>query len=124
MSTRTSSALALSLLAACGRAPVDRASPETTAGAGDHRIGCALAGSAGFTHACEVERVRDGKGLVLVVRHPDGGFRRFDVLGDGHGLATADGAQAAEIAVGDGQIEVAVGRDRYRFPATVADVGR
>jgi hypothetical protein len=120
MSTRTSSALALVLLAACSRAPA-----EATAAAGpDHAIDCALGGAQAFTHACEVERVPGTDGLQLVVRHPDGSFRRFDVLTDGRGLATADGAERAEVAVRDGGIEVSVGKDRYRFPATVTGDGQ
>jgi hypothetical protein len=40
-------------------------------------------------------RARAGDGAaVLVIRHADGGFRRFDVLADGT-LAEADGTQRA-----------------------------
>ena len=83
-------------------------------------IDCALAGAAPFTKACAVQQVRSDKGVQLIVRHPDGGFRRFDVLTNGQGLATADGAEPATVTVQPGGIKVAVGTDRYRFPATIA----
>src|SRR6478735_10915580 len=100
------------LLAAC--------TPAAQAPDPDSLIECALAGAATFARDCAVEQVREGGSLVLVVRHPDGGFRRFDVLTDGHGLAAADGALAAQVSMRDGGIEVAVGGDRYRFPAKLA----
>ncbi|MEO6152271.1 MAG: hypothetical protein ABIT09_02635 [Croceibacterium sp.] len=119
MSTRIFNTLALMLVAGCGRQTAD-AYPVAAQAAGD-AIDCALAGSAGFSHDCTVERVKADSGLQLVVRHPDGGFRRFEVLTDGRGLATADGAQAAKVTVRDGGIEVSVGTDRYRFPATIVN---
>jgi hypothetical protein len=123
MSTRISDSLALVLLlSACGR---EGAQANTaTAAPGSEAIECALAGATSFTHGCAVEPVRSESGLQLVVRHPDGGFRRFDVLTDGHGLATADGAQVATIAMTEVGIEVTVGTDRYRFPATIVNHDR
>jgi len=56
--------------------------------------------------------------LYLVVRHPDGAFRRFKVLKDGRGVAVADGADQAETTLSGEVLEVQVGSDRYRFPAT------
>lgn len=104
------------VLAACGQSGADASVPED-----DSQIDCALGGSGSFERECAVERsVFDGA-LFLTVRHPDGGFRRFEVVGDGRGLAVADGAEFAEITVGDGRIDVAVGADRYRFPATIGD---
>ncbi|HYD24099.1 MAG TPA: hypothetical protein VEB68_04825 [Croceibacterium sp.] len=120
MSTRTSSALALLLLAAC--APDAPGAPEPGAD-DDSLIACALAGAGAFERVCGVERRREGEGLVLVVRHPDGGFRRFAVLDDGRGLAAADGAEPAAVAMHGEGIEVAVGADRYRFPARIAGDG-
>ena len=122
MSTRISSALALALLAACQREPAGAA--PTQAAAEGSTIECALHGADAFTRVCAVERVHTEDGLQLVVRYPDGGFRRFDVLTDGKGLATADGAQLAQVGVQDGGIEVTVGADRYRFPATVVPNGK
>lgn len=63
---------------------------------------------------------------MLVVRHPDGGFRRFEVVHDGRGVVAADGAHSAQIALRGGDVEVAVGTDRYRFPNAMrqADAAR
>ena len=112
---RQAAALGVLLLAACSSDAADVPPPDP-----DSLIDCALAGATTFARDCAVERSQADSGLVLVVHHPDGGFRRFEVLTDGRGLASADGADKAQIAVhGDG-IEVAVGADRYRFPATIA----
>lgn len=81
-------------------------------------IECALGGSGAFEKVCEVERSKGAEGLELTVRHPDGGFRRFVVTSDGSGVAVADGAEPAVVSVGEGSIEVTVGADRYRLPAT------
>jgi hypothetical protein len=118
MSTRTSSAAILLLLAACD-APDAAGAPQ--AADPDNLIDCAVSGAAAFARECVVERTPADEGLILTVRHPDGGFRRFEVTDDGTGVATADGAQAAKVSLREGGIEVAVGTDRYRFPATIAD---
>jgi len=62
-----------------------------------------------------------GGTLFLIVRHPDGSFRRFEVLKDGHGLSVADGAEPAALSMAGNELEVAVGLDRYRFPARQMD---
>ena len=117
---RSAPLLALLLLAACSPGASEVPPPDD-----DSRIACALAAATAFARDCWVEQHRTGAALQLVVRHPDGAFRVFDVLTDGHGLATADGADAAHVSLADGGIEVAVGADRYRFPATIAgDAGR
>ena len=103
------------LLAACSQG-----AGEAPAADPDDLIECALAGAAAFVRDCAIERSEVDGQAILVVRHPDGGFRRFEVTGDGTGVATADGAQAARIALREGGIEVTVGTDRYRFPATIA----
>ena len=118
--------LAVLLLAACsGPDPSDTATPapKQTAAVADDTIECAIGGAAYFERVCKVEETESGGSKILVVRHPDGGFRRFEVLTDGHGLATADGAEEAETSVVDGRLEVAVGSDRYRFPATIQKHG-
>ena len=113
----------LALVSACGEAEQSAApAPGAQQGteAEDNRIACALAGADGFERACTVERASSEDGTVLVLRAPDGGFRRFLITGDGRGVVAADGAEPALVsAVGDNEIEVRVGRDRYRLPATV-----
>jgi hypothetical protein len=105
-------ALAL-LLAACSSS-----SEPPPVAAGSEHIDCAVGGSAELKPVCSVERAEaDGK-LTLVVRHPDGAFRRFDVMTDGSGLAVADGAEKAVTRLVDGKLDVTVGADHYLFPAT------
>ena len=85
----------------------------------DGRIVCAR-GGAPLQRDCTVEQAQSAGGLVLTLRHPDGGFRRLSVTQDGRGVIAADGAEPARVAViGPGVIEVTVAGDRYRLPATV-----
>ena len=111
---RISSAGAALLLAACspGADGASGAEPGNT-------IECSLGGSNVFAADCEVERSRLDGALILTVRHPDGGFRRFEVLENGRGVASADGAEPAQTDLREGGMEVSVGADRYRFPATM-----
>ena len=84
------------------------------------RIACALAGAAEFQPLCTVERIAGPDGLELLLRSPSGGFRRLLVTRDGRGVVAADGAEPARVKViGPGAIEVSIGEDRYRLPATV-----
>ncbi len=105
--------LSLLMLAACSS---NAAPPETAEGA--EHIACALGGDKAFKPVCAVERAQSDGKLVLIVRHPDGAFRRFDVLGGGQGLALSDGAETAAVAMAGADLEVAVGLDKYRFPVT------
>lgn len=109
-------------LAACqkGGGGNDTGTAATTAAAGGAAVPCALHGTGTFEVSCPVERIASANELVLVVHHPDGGFRRLLVTTDGRGVVTADGSEAALVSVVDpSTIEVAVGDDRYRLPATV-----
>ncbi|MFB0611582.1 hypothetical protein [Aurantiacibacter poecillastricola] len=97
------------LLLACSESG-DSLPPEGTA------IECALDGGSGFGPGCTMERVsQDGESFV-VVRHPDGAFRRFQLGVPGRGLVTADGADQAEVTNHGSYVEVRVGSDRYRLP--------
>jgi hypothetical protein len=123
---RISSAVLFLALAACSRQPADtvlaaNGVPTAEAPASSaERVDCALAGAASFANTCTIERTETDAGLVLTVRNPDNGFHRLQVVSDGRGVIAADGAEAARVSViGDGRIEVAIGGDRYRLPATV-----
>jgi hypothetical protein len=86
----------------------------------DGKIECALAGSSAFERTCTTEQVAGGEGKILVIRHPDGGFRRFKILTDGRGLAPADGFDETKISMlNNGMIEVSSGDDKYRLPAQI-----
>lgn len=83
----------------------------------DGKADCITGDATDWARDCLIERAGDR----LTIRHPDGGFRRFRVLADGRGLEAADGAEPARLRiVGDRQIEVATGGDRYRLPAQIA----
>ncbi len=104
-------AAALLALAACSSA-----APPTAPAKNAEHIACALAGAKVFAPDCVVERARVNGIVTLIVHHPDGASRRFDVLEDGRGLAVADGTQQAITRFEGGFAELAVGTDRYRFP--------
>ena len=112
-------------LTACNRAPdnsvlaaveADQAREAAEAG----RVPCALAGATVFRMDCTMERIASTDGETLVLGRADAGYQRFRVATDGRGVVAADGAEQARVSiVEDGLIEVAVGQDRYRLPATM-----
>jgi hypothetical protein len=111
-------------LAACGgNSAEDLKNAENDAdeaAALDGKIECALAGSISFERGCTTEQIAGNEGKILVIRHPDGGFRRFNILTDGRGLAPADGFDETKISLlSDGMIEVSSGDDKYRLPAQI-----
>jgi hypothetical protein len=113
------------LLAACDNKPDNSVLAEAEQRAGnqagnDGKIECAIDGDSNFTRGCFTERLSGEGGVTLIIRHPDGGFRRFNVLTDGHGLEAADGFDKAKISiVEDGKILVVVGPDKYLLPAQI-----
>jgi hypothetical protein len=116
--------LAVLVLAACGDPKATRgqsqAAAEAEAPPGAEKIDCAVNGALAFEPVCVVERVTGGTGLVLTIRHPSGGFRRLQVTADGRGVIPADGAESAAVRIlDDAHIEVAIGSDRYKLPATI-----
>ena len=98
-------------LGACSSRDV-RASAGDTVACG--RIGAVLA------MRCTVDTSSTARGLMVTVRNPDGGFHRLLVTRDGRGLVAADGAVPLRLTVvGHDLIEVTLGGDRYRLPATI-----
>jgi hypothetical protein len=125
---RASLMLLTASLAACDISPTANqsalAEAETQArseAADDGKIDCMPAGETAFLRACDIERGRDEAGAAtLTIRHPDGGFRRLLVTNDGRGVIAADGAEQAVVTtISPREIEVALGGNRYRLPATV-----
>ena len=126
MSMRISNLSAMLLLTACGQQATDTKvlakveAEQSVAAADDGRIQCALDGAAAFARVCLLDRQDTVDGLVLIARHPDGGFHRLLVTKDGRGVVAADGAEPAQVTlIGRDEIEVAIGNDHYRLPATV-----
>jgi hypothetical protein len=116
--------LGVFLLAACNQSsnnsPENSDADSVQAEANDGKIECALAGSNKFARACDTEHIAGPSGQMLVIRHPDGGFRRFKVLTDGRGLAAAEGADQTTIKIlNDGAIELSSGDDLYHLPAQI-----
>jgi hypothetical protein len=117
-------ALLTLLTAACGPTePVAQPTNGAAApppGAPDNRIECRVAGASFFERVCSVTGADSPRGRVLTVRNADGGFRRLRVTRDGRGVAAADGAERTNVTIlGDNRIEVEIGGDRFRLPATV-----
>ena len=113
---------AMLALAGCG--PKAASDPFADSGREAERIDCKVGDATAFSQVCAVERMQGADGLILTVHHPDGGFRRLKVTGDGRGVIAADGAEQAKVSVNGGrQIEVAVANDSYRLPATVKPGG-
>lgn len=107
---RQTAALLL-LLSACG------SSEEAPRG---EKVDCLVEGATDFERVCTVERRFGKDGLLLTLRNPDGGFRRLLVTTDGRGVTAADGAEPAVVRIlAKDAIEVTIGGDRYRLPATV-----
>ena len=114
MSLRISSAAFVLLVAsACSQGQEVQAQAEE----GADTIDCAIGPGSDFGPDCMIERTADGDTQVLVVRHANGGFRRFEQLPHGAGLAAFDGADVVKQSLDGDTLVVEVGGDRYRFPA-------
>lgn len=86
----------------------------------DGKIDCALAGAGIFSRNCDTDRISGPDRELLIIHHPDGGFRRFKIVTDGRGLIAADGFDDTQIRLlDDDRIEVTVDDDRYRLPARI-----
>lgn len=89
----------------------------------DEPVFCALAGSGEFKDQCRAERTVVEGAQVIVVRHPDGAFRRLEVSKDGQNLLAADGADQTQSALKGDRFEVILGPDRYVIPANPTAAG-
>jgi hypothetical protein len=92
------------LVAGCGADPASQ--PAAQAG---ETVACAPVGET-LLPVCTVERGEDG---LLILHHPDGGFRRLRV--EGNTIAAADGADLAATRRAGDAIEVTIGGMRYRL---------
>jgi hypothetical protein len=98
---------------------------EEARAAAEGRIPCALGGGMSFDLVCTIDRSQTQDGLMLTIRHPDGGFHRLRVATDGRGVIAADGAVQAVVSVIDKDaIEVGIEDARYRLPARVRGGGQ
>ncbi|WP_340266737.1 hypothetical protein [Sphingobium mellinum] len=128
MSTRISEQMARAgllclALAACDRisAPADGTRSDGRAPAVGKLADCSIGVGSRWGRDCSV----DQEGDILTFRHPDGGFRRFHILRDGRGVGAADGSEPAAVSIiGKGLVEISIGDDRYRIPATIGSAAR
>ena len=107
---------AVFLIAACGEDAPPPA-PEPVEEPDAEVVECAVGNGSEFGAECPVERTEIDGENVLVVHHPGGGFRRFTLASDGSGLTAYDGADTAQRTLDGDMLEIAIGTDRYRFPA-------
>ena len=118
---RAAALLSLVLLAGCDR-PDYLGELTSDRDRLDDRIECRIGSARQFERFCTYERGRSEGGPTLTLRKPDGGFRRLLVADDGRGVVAADGAEPAVVTIiGEGRIEVEIGGDTFRLPATVAN---
>lgn len=102
------------LLGACSKQP---GVPAGDMAAGEDRVRCALSGASQAKPDCTREVAQGPDGEVWVIRHPDGGFRRFVLIDKGTRIATADGAAEVRAERVGAQLDVRVADERYLFPA-------
>lgn len=106
-----SAVVAVLLLGACSKGGVPANAEQ------GESIACALGGSLQFKPDCTAERSSENGVQAIVVRLPDGGFRRFEVSKDGQQLLAADGADQTKSALKGDRFEVILGQDRFVIPA-------
>lgn len=128
MSTRISNVLLLAsvILAGCDNKVQTKAEAvaiargEEARALAEGRIPCALGKGTAFDLTCTIDRNQTQDGLILTIRHPDGGFHRLRVTTDGRGVIAADGASQATVSIIDKDaIEVHIDDARYRLPAKI-----
>ena len=114
------SVLALSeILTACSDEPkqaVGGTEPAAIVANAAQIVPCALQGATAYVSECAVERHSEDGKTVLVIRHPDGGFRRLEELDGGRSYASADGADKTEVAVDKDRLAITVEQDHYLMP--------
>ncbi|RSV35595.1 hypothetical protein CA233_13750 [Sphingomonas sp. ABOLD] len=101
------------LVAGCGADPASQ--PAAQAG---ETVACGPVGET-LLPVCTLERGADG---LLVLHHPDGGFRRLRM--EGNAITAADGAELAATRHVGGATEVAIGGMRYRLAGKGATAGQ
>lgn len=112
--TSCASALLLLALAACDEAPDGK-------GENSVPVACALQGASEFTGECHLVRMGEGEDRAVVMRHPDGGFRKLAPADTPAGLVELDGAQQARSWREGDAIILQIGDDRYRWEVSSDD---
>lgn len=118
-----SAVFAVIALAACSKDPQagDGAAAEqppaaVLGGVPVRSVPCAVNGVTRYAQECAVESVSEDGRTVLIVRHPDGGFRRLEEIDGGKSYRSADGADTAVVTIDKDKLAVAIDEDHYLFP--------
>ena len=92
------------------------AAPAVVGGTRLRAVPCALRGATRYAQECLVESNSENGTTILIIRHPDGGFRRLEEVDGGKSFRAADGADTAVVTVDKDKLAVAVEEDHYLFP--------
>ncbi|MEO9462884.1 MAG: hypothetical protein ABJ242_09125 [Marinomonas sp.] len=79
-------------------------------------ITCAIGVGAEMGPDCTGEQVAGSDGQFFVIHHPDGSFRRFEMLADDAGIGLADGAGVLSQEMSGDQLLLSVDDARYLLP--------
>lgn len=79
-------------------------------------ITCAIGVGAEMGPDCIGEQVAGTDGQYFVIHHPDGSFRRFEMLPDDAGIGLADGAGVLSQEMSGDQLLISVDDAQYLLP--------
>ncbi len=79
-------------------------------------VSCALKGAQEYRDRCTIERLASDGRSYIVLRHPDGGFRRLEELEAGKRYKALDGADEVVVDANGADMELTIGEDHYLFP--------
>ncbi|MEP2736271.1 MAG: hypothetical protein ABJP34_08220 [Erythrobacter sp.] len=77
-------------------------------------IECAIGAGVEMGPDCVGEQIAGGE--IFVIHHPDGSFRRFEMLPDDAGIGLADGAGVLSQQMDGDELLISVDDARYRLP--------
>jgi hypothetical protein len=104
------------MVAGCGADPASQPGAQ----AAGETVSCGPVGET-LLPVCTVEREAGEGGALLILHHPDGGFRRLRL--QGNTISAADGADVAAVTHLANGVEVAIGGMRYRLAGDTATAG-
>ena len=79
-------------------------------------IECAIGAGVEMGPDCIGEQIAGTDGAFFVIHHPDGSFRRFEMLPDDAGIGLADGAGVLSQEMDGDELLISVDDARYRLP--------
>lgn len=100
----------ITMVAACSSEAPPAPEPE------GQLIQCAIGPGTDFEPVCTGEQITSEEGDAFIIHHPDGSFRRFEMLPDGKGVALADGANELSQEIDGDELLITLEGERYRLP--------